>query len=90
MNDTFFSFIQQFIPFFVARYSFKKILIFSLQALFKFKIPFIQNNAVLFIQKIIHFFEKSLIDQGYLWPARAMDKDSHSNCWPKRSSTTTF
>ena len=65
MNAAFFSFIQQFIQFFMAVYSFKKILIFFREELFKFKISFIQNNAVLFIQKIIHFFEKSRIEQGY-------------------------
>ena len=58
MNDTFFSFIQQFIQFFVAKYSFKKIFIFFREALFKFKISFIQNNTVLFIQKNYSFFWK--------------------------------
>ena len=58
MNDAFFSFIQQFIQFFVAKYSFKKIFIFFRGALFKFKISFIQNKAVLFIQKNYSFFLK--------------------------------
>ena len=62
MNDAFFSFIQQFIQFFVAKYSF--IFIFFRETLFKFKISFIQNKAVLFIQKKNHFFEKSCIEQG--------------------------
>ena len=65
MNDAFFSFIQQFIHFFVAKYSFNKIFIFFREALFKFKISFIQNNAVFFIQKNYYFFEKSRIGQGY-------------------------
>jgi len=56
MNEAFFSFIQQFIQIFVAKYSFNKIFIFFQEALFKFKISFIQNNAVLFIQKKYSFF----------------------------------
>ena len=61
MNDAFLSFIQQFIHFFVAKYSFNKIFIFFWDALFKFKISFIQNNAVLFIQKDYYFFLKSCV-----------------------------
>ena len=53
MNDAFFSFIQQFIQFFVAEYSFK-----IWEVLFKFKTSFIQNNAVLFIQKNYSLFFK--------------------------------
>ena len=64
MNDTFFSFIQQFIQFFVAKYSFKKIFIFFREALFKFKISFIQKIAVLFIQKYYSFFWKDAYRTG--------------------------
>ena len=67
MNDAFFSFIQQFIQFFVAKYSFKKIFIFFREALFKFKISFIQNNAVLFIQKNYSFFLKVAYRTGLSW-----------------------
>ena len=66
MTDAFFPFIQQFIQFFVAKYSFKKIFIFFREVLFKFKISFIQNNAVLFIQKNYSFFLKVAYRTGPL------------------------
>ena len=64
MNHAFYSFIQQFIQFFCGKKFIKKIFIFFGEALFKFKISFIQNNAVLFIQKSIHFFKNLRIGQG--------------------------
>ena len=64
MNDAFFSFIQQFIQLFVAKYSFKKIFICFWEALFKFKISFIQNYAVLFIKKKYSFFFKVVYRTG--------------------------
>ena len=64
MNDAFFSFIQQFIQFFVAKYSFKQIFIFSGRRYSNSRYHSFKIMLFYSFKKIIHFFEKLRIGQG--------------------------